>query len=80
MAGYGLPATYFKINIKEKGLLSFYVDGDGEEDFWTGQFQLEDKNGNNISYKKEIEPGEYFVKWQAVEHVFLHVKIKYSLK
>lgn len=80
MAGFCLEDPYFKINIKKRGKLSFETKGYDSSFNWTGQFLLEDKYGNNISYYNEINPGEYYVRFTSNDHILSCVKIKYSIK
>ena len=78
MTGYGLPAAYFKLNIKEKGIINFDYEGyENRLDFGM-QAIVEDKKGKTIFYSNGIEPGEYYVKFTGNTHIFSYAKVKYT--
>ena len=78
MTGYCLPAAYMKLNLKEKGIVTFdflgYEDG---LDFGIN-FSILNKNGEMMNASKDIPAGEYYVKFEGNDHIFSYAKVKYT--
>ena len=78
MTGYSLPDAYFKLNLKEKGIIRFDYEGYEEGLDFGMQAVIEDKAGNTIYYSDGIEAGEYYVRFTGNNHIFSYAKVKYT--
>ena len=58
MTGYSLPDAYFKLNLKEKGIIRFDYEGYEEGLEFGMQAVIEVIAGNIIYYSDGIEAGE----------------------
>ena len=77
MGGYGLPPTYMKLIMKEKGVVRFdyesYILGEND----SLQNTIYNSMGMRVS-GPVLEAGEYYVEFTTNDHIFSHVKIKYT--